>query len=805
MDTQLDKILDFEKVDALLEGFNKTTGFVTAILDLKGNILSKSGWRNLCTQFHRVNPKTAFRCTFSDTILASKMEEGAKYHHYKCLNGLVDVAVPIIIRGVHVANLFSGQFFYEEPDYDFFRKQAEEFGFDPKEYLKAVSEVPVKNEEQVKNAMNFLLQMTEIISDQGYQNLVLEEINLSFNESNNRFYTIFYANPIPISIMEYETKTYTNVNQSWCNFFGYQPEEVIGSNYEKLGIISSETRKLIEKNIENSDNFDTIELEVYTKSGEPKSVYYNRVLIKIQEKDYIVYLMTDITERKRAEEEIIYHKTLLEAIIEHLPAAVCVLDGNTFQIKLANNAYRNFAIGKEMIGKTWDELWEETGQHFTQICQKVAETGEPYIVYDEKNMIKRAPDGPLEEAYFSWSLNRIQIPGGSDYGLLGTSWETTYHKKLENEILSNQILIAEMGKVAKIGGWEFDANTGKGSWTEETSKIHDLDPKDETNVEIGITFYKPQSRKKIEKAIKEAIELGKPYSLELEMISAKGVAKWIQTIGQPIYENGKVIKVRGSFQDITDRKKIEETILKLNNELEEKVRQRTSELEASNKELESFSYSVSHDLRAPLRHINGYVDLLNERFRDDLPDKAQHYLSVISHASKQMGTLIDELLLFSRTGRQVINRVDVDMNTLLHEVVEKFHFEVQNRKIEWEIFKLPILNVDYSMMRQVWTNLIDNALKYSRNNEVTKIKIGYTEEKEYFKFFIQDNGVGFDMKYAGKLFGVFQRLHSQTEFEGTGIGLANVQRIIHKHNGRVWADAEVSKGATFYYTIPKII
>lgn len=805
MTTQLDRIFDFEKVNALLEGFNKTTGFVTAILDLKGNVLSKSGWRELCTEFHRINPKTAFRCTFSDTILASKLAEGEHYHCYKCLNGLVDVAVPIIIRGVHVANLFSGQFFFEKPDYDFFKKQAQEFGFDQEKYLKAVSEVPVKSEEQVKFAMNFLLQMTELISDQGYQNLFLEDINQSLNESNDRFYTIFYANPIPISIMEYESKTYTNVNQAWCQFFGYKPEEVIGSNYKKLGIITSETRHLIDKTLQRNEKINTIEMEVYTKSGVKKNVYYNRVMIKIQDQDYIVYLMTDITERKKAEAEVLYHKTLLETTINHLPAAVCVLDGKTFRIRLVNNAYQNFAPGKEMIGKTWDELWQETGQNFTDICRQVAETGIPYVVYDEKNQIRRTPDGPIEDAYFSWSLNRIQIPGDVEYGLLGTSWETTYHKKLETEIMANQTLIAEMGKVAKIGGWEFDAITGKGSWTEETSKIHDLDPNNETNIEIGISFYKPHSRKKIEKAIKEAIELGKPYSLELELVTANGNEKWVQTIGEPIFENGKVVKVRGSFQDITERKKIEETIIILNNELEEKVRRRTSELEASNKELESFSYSVSHDLRAPLRHINGYVDLLNERFKEDLPEKAQHYLNVISNASKQMGTLIDELLLFSRTGRQVINKVEIDMNTLIHEIVEKFYFELQNRKIEWNISNLPIINGDYTMIRQVWTNLIDNALKYSRNNDITKIKIDFTEEKDYYKFFIQDNGVGFDMKYAGKLFGIFQRLHSQTEFEGTGIGLANVQRIIHKHNGRVWAEAELNKGATFYFTIPKII
>ena len=308
-----------------------------------------------------------------------------------------------------------------------------------------------------------------------------------------------------------------------------------------------------------------------------------------------------------------------------------------------------------------------------------------------------------------------------------------------------------------------------------------------------------ETRKLIDKTLEKKEKIN---TIEMEVFTKSGDKKIV-------YYNRVLIKIQEKdyivylMTDITERKEIEKKMMNLNIELEEKVKQRTSELEASNKELESFSYSVSHDLRAPLRHINGYVDLLNERFRDDLPEKAQHYLEVISSASKQMGTLIDELLLYSRTGRQVISKINLDMNILVHEVVEKFYFEIQNRKIEWEISNLPIVNADYTMMKQVWTNLIDNALKYSRNNELTKIKIGIAEEKDYYKFFIQDNGVGFDMKYAGKLFGVFQRLHSQTEFEGTGIGLANVQRIIHKHNGRIWADAELNKGATFYYTLPK--
>lgn len=296
---QLEQTIDFNKVNSLLEGFYRTTGFVTAILDLEGNILSKSGWRDVCLNFHRLHPVTSRRCRISDTFLANKMAEGVQYHYYKCLNGLIDVSVPIVIRGNHVANLFSGQFFFEEPDIEFFKKQAVEFGFDQESYLAAIAAVPIVSEEKVKTTMNFLLQATELISEQGYQNLLLEDFNRSLTESDNRFYKIFNANPIPISIMDLKTKTYTNVNQSWCRFFGYKQEEVIGSNYEKLGIITRETRAMIEKTLEDSDNIDTLELEVYTKSGAKKNVYYNRVMIQIDEKDYLAYLMTDITERKQ--------------------------------------------------------------------------------------------------------------------------------------------------------------------------------------------------------------------------------------------------------------------------------------------------------------------------------------------------------------------------------------------------------------------------------------------------------------------------------------------------------------------------
>jgi ligand-binding sensor protein len=186
MKVMMQNLIDFEKVDTLLEGFNKTTGFVTAILDLDGKVLSKSGWRTICTEFHRINPATCEKCLTSDTLLANKMNKGENYHSYKCLNGLVDVAVPIVINGEHIGNLFSGQFFFEEPDREFFRKHAQTYGFDEKEYMKALEEVPIVSREKVKMTMDFLLNMTQLISEVSYQKIEQLQLNETLRISEER-------------------------------------------------------------------------------------------------------------------------------------------------------------------------------------------------------------------------------------------------------------------------------------------------------------------------------------------------------------------------------------------------------------------------------------------------------------------------------------------------------------------------------------------------------------------------------------------------------------------------------------------
>jgi signal transduction histidine kinase len=277
---------------------------------------------------------------------------------------------------------------------------------------------------------------------------------------------------------------------------------------------------------------------------------------------------------------------------------------------------------------------------------------------------------------------------------------------------------------------------------------------------------------------------------------------WIELSGNPL--KNKEGALRGgvvAFRDITQRRADEQEIRKLNNELEARVIERTAALQAANQELEAFTYSVSHDLRAPLRHISGFSRILLEDFAPSLPAEAQRHLERIAQGAARMGKLVDELLNLARVGRQSLTVQPTGLSSIVQDVLTMLEPEIVGRQVEWKIADLPLLECDPTLVRQVFQNLIHNALKYSRPRSPAVIEIGQTEKQGETVIFVKDNGVGFSMKYADKLFGVFQRLHRAEEFEGTGVGLATVQRIVNKHGGRVWAESEIDRGATFYFTL----
>jgi PAS domain S-box-containing protein len=290
--------------------------------------------------------------------------------------------------------------------------------------------------------------------------------------------------------------------------------------------------------------------------------------------------------------------------------------------------------------------------------------------------------------------------------------------------------------------------------------------------------------------------------VEQRMLRLDGSVVDVEIAAAPLAFAGKEA-AQVIAHDIRERKRAEEEIRTLNTDLEHRVRERTVELEAANKELEAFSYSVSHDLRAPLRHIEGFVEILTASSAESLDEESQRHLETIAESAKQMGRLIDDLLTFSRTARVELTKAKTDLSSLVQAAIRDLAQECRDRDIQWTVGTLPEVEADHALLRQVLLNLLGNALKYTRTRKQARIELGSCASDTEHIVFVRDNGVGFDMRYAHKLFGVFQRLHRASDFEGTGVGLANVRRIIHRHGGRCWAEAQLNKGATFYFSVPK--
>ncbi|MGE5395299.1 MAG: PAS domain S-box protein, partial [Candidatus Saccharibacteria bacterium] len=671
-----------------------------------------------------------------------------------------------------------------------------------------------------------------------------------------------------------------------------------------------------------------LESEWRTKDGIPVFVSENARAFYNDRGEILYYEGTieDITERKMMERHLreSEEKFRKAFFINPDPITITRMEDGTY-ISINNGFTQTFGYSEEEAkGKTAHQLgiFNNREERLRYVYELKTKGG-----VENWEIRLKAKDGKLIDCLVSSVIIEVE---GMDH-ILSTIKDVTEFNRAEAALRKQEALLNEMGRMAQIGGWEYYPQTGQVIWTSEVARIHDLDPTPAVPIDTGVSYYYGESQEIIKEAVRQAVEEAKPYDLELEILTAKGAHKWVRSIGNPVMDNGNVVKVTGSFQDITvrknteialrqseenfrlliesislpvayinaqgtilfrnnkfyevfgyteeeiptveewwinafpdpeyrrmtvnnwalfverarntgkdtvsaeyditckdgsvriivtsgvfindcilitliditERKRAEQEIIKLNETLEKRVEERTFQLMEANRELEAFSYSVSHDLRAPLRHINGFVDLLDQKYKDLLPEKGQHYLQTIVESSKHMGTLIDDLLQFSRTGRQEMRHMDLDMNVIMQEVLKLLDPDIQSRNIEWKIAALPAVTGDHALLRMVWYNLLSNAIKFTKNKQTAIIEIGSIESDKEYTFFVRDNGAGFDMKYVHKLFGVFQRLHSKNDFEGTGIGLANVRRIIQKHGGRTWGESGEDQGTTFYFTLPK--
>jgi len=357
---------------------------------------------------------------------------------------------------------------------------------------------------------------------------------------------------------------------------------------------------------------------------------------------------------------------------------------------------------------------------------------------------------------------------------------------------------------AGIGTWHLDLVRARFLMDDYSHPLFGLPPGTSVRrLEDFIGLVHPDDREETKRRLRDSLAGDAPFGMEFRVLRGEPNEARILSSRGKVYKNreGAAVAMTGVCWDITELKRTERAVRVLNEELEHRVEARTQELEAANNELQAFTYSVAHDLRAPLRHIHGFSRMLMEEYGAEMDDGARGYLEDILQGTQRMGRLIDDLLALGRVGRQDLSLQLTGLGSLVAETLESARQEAQGRNIEWKINDLPFVMCDPGLIRQVFTNLFSNSVKYTGPRKHAVIEVGQVTLDGETAVYVRDNGVGFDMQYASKLFGVFQRLHRREDFEGTGVGLATVQRILLKHGGRIWAEAELDKGATFYFTL----
>ncbi len=636
-----------------------------------------------------------------------------------------------------------------------------------------------------------------------------------------------------IFVIDPETGFFLYVNNKACSNLGYGYNELLHLRVHDVEAVLGDHSAWKEhvKEVQGKGCM-LFQGEQKRKDGTTFPVETNVKYIQLEKKAYMIAVARDITERKRVEESLCKQEKALRDITSSLAEGIYVMD------KEGNVLFMN-PEAEHLLGWTTLELSDKNVHdtvHFRKAdgsplpfeqcgILKVIKNGIRFVSSDEVFVRKNGTVFPISV------ICSPVIENGRVVASVTAFRDITERKNMEKErenlIIDLEIANKELEKeiaersnaqeylrqseerfrLAMLGAtdglWDRNLQTDEIYYSPRwKTMLGYTDEELENHLDTWKRLLHPDDREPTLALVRDFLEgRADKYEAEFRLCHKDGHYIDILSRGSIIRGvNGEALRFVGTHVDITERKQAEEQIMALNEQLKHQV----AKLDAANKELEAFSYSVSHDLRAPLRHMSGFMKLLQKRL-GDYPDVAtRDYMDAISEASKKMDTLIDDLLAFSRIVRVEMRKKKVSFNTLVKAAIGDIQSETKARDIIWDIDELPDVYGDQSLLSLVFANLISNEVKYTSTRPRAEIKIGYKEEKDEIIFFVKDNGVGFDMKYVDRLFGVFQRLHTQNEFEGNGIGLANVQRIIARHSGRVWAEGAVGQGASFYFTLPKI-
>ena len=669
---RLSELVDVGRLQQLLDSFSAIGDFVTAILDADENVLTSSGWQDVCLLFHRMSPQSAERCRRSDAFIRHNPAGDGGTARYQCENGLVDIACPIVVDDRHLGTVFSGQFFEGAPSERRFREQARRFGFDEDAYLDAVRRAPVLGPGDVEERERFVRRLADIIGDMARDRLQARRSRASEEQREGLLRDVIDQAPFGVHMYSLEDDRLV--------FIGYnrKAEEMLGVDHRRfLGL------------------------------------------------------------------------TLEEAF-----------PGN--------------------VGTATPEEY-----------RRVAREGGAYDVdqyaYDAEEIA-----GVFEAHAFSFGPRRVSV----------FFRDVTERRRAETDLRAAQEMLELAQSAANAGFWSWDMPTGVLTWTPPFLELFGLPPGTEASFDTWRAVLHPDDREAAEARITDAVVRQVPLENEYRIVPPDGAVRWIGAWGTTTYDDaGEPLRMAGVCLDVDDRKRREEEIRALNDELEARVEARTRELTEANRELQEFVYAVSHDLRSPLRALDGFSEVLLEDYAAVLDEAGQDSLHRIRSASQHLAELIDALLGLSRVGRREVLLAEVDVSAEARAIFARLAAQAPGRAVDVVVDTGLCARTDAALAGIVLENLLGNAWKFTARTTAARIEVCRETWDGAPVFCVRDNGVGFDGARAEEVFRPFARLHPSSHFPGTGIGLATTRRALAVMGGRCWALSAPGEGATFFFTL----
>ncbi|HDR89683.1 MAG TPA: PAS domain S-box protein [Bacteroidetes bacterium] len=799
-----------EALNGIIGEFMDLLGTSSAVYEKNGDYAAgifSSGW---C----RFMDRCSFELCGTDN-LAEALQSGRWHCHESCwkdaavksmeTNGPVDIecaggihlyAVPIRAGEEIIGSINFG---YGNPprDRETLNELAEKYGTSP--------EILQEKAEEYESRPPFIVELAKFRLEGAARLIALMvERHRTRQELENARYLMDYIirhDPDAIAVFDRDMK-YIFVSERYVQHFGLEETELMGKVYDEVLPDTSDEMKKVYRDALKGKITRKEEDEFVREDGE-------KIVTRWECRpwhnadgsvDGVILYIEEITEEKKAEMELRESESRYRSLVEYAPDAIFI---NLFdKVIMANKACLEMFGAEnpeELVGKSIYEIFHPDSHDLVRERIRVLhETGEAVPPVEEK-MVRL--DGQVVEvetvaAPFSYGgVNAIHVI------LHDLTRRKLDQKKLEERNAFIQSILDNL----PIGVAVNETQTGKATYMNRMfGQIYGWPNKELTSVErfFELVYPDPEYRGMIMKKVMEDIRSGDPSRMHWEEIratTAEGEKKYVNAVNIPV--PGQAVMV-STVQDVTEIVEARMRLEDINRELEERVTERTAQLQATNKELEAFAYSVSHDLRAPLRAIDGFARIIEEEYAPQLDREGRRLFGVVRESAETMDKLISDLLELSRTGRTSVKPEKVNMAEVVRSVFLEIVPEDTRKLFRMQIGKMPDARVDPSLIKHVWTNLLSNAVKYSMPSKTKKIEVGGTRKENKLIYFVRDHGVGFNPEYAHKLFGVFQRLHRSEEFEGTGVGLAIVQRIVHRHGGEVWAEGEEGKGATFWLSLP---